>query len=103
MSAPAQPIESICGAIIGADEPPSWFKVGTEWKQHVGYEQLPGVPKKLVFKDHVVTRIEYRDENRGDHGIGWFDVWAGDVCIASLNERHVHEVYYQIPTGDGAG
>lgn len=44
-----------------------------------------------------ITRIAFREENRGTHGIGWYDVWAGDVLITSLNERYVVEVYRDLP------
>lgn len=94
-------IESICGAPIDDTEPPSWFKVGTAWQQHVGFEEMPaGLGKKFIYKEHVVTAIDHRLENRGDHGVGWYDVKAGDVIIASFNERHVHEVYYEIPISE---
>ncbi|MBV8650308.1 MAG: hypothetical protein JO255_02505 [Alphaproteobacteria bacterium] len=41
----------------------------------------------------VVTEIRFRDENRGDHSICWFDAYAGETLVASLNERHVAVVY----------
>lgn len=43
-----------------------------------------------------VTRIEKLVENRGDHGVGLFRVHAGDVIVASVNERAVAEVIYDL-------
>ena len=42
----------------------------------------------------TVDRITYREHNYGDHGIGWYDVYAGEHCIASMNVRAVAEVHY---------
>lgn len=106
-----QRIESICGVPIAENEPPSWFKVGTAWNQAVAVADDNGVEHplgagrsgRIVYRKHVVTAIELRVENRGDHGVGWYDVRAGEVLIASLNERNVHELYYEIPTGLAAG
>lgn len=62
------------------------------------------------FNGEVVTRIEHREDNRGDHGIGWFDACSDTRRIASFNERHVAEVIYaeppakkNIPAGIDAG
>lgn len=43
----------------------------------------------------AVTEIKVRHDNFGDHGIGWFDVYAGEKLIASMNQRATAEVYYQ--------
>lgn len=53
----------------------------------------------------TVTRIEHRVENRGDHGIGWFDVYTKDFRMRAaeerlaiaINERHTAEVSYITP------
>lgn len=42
----------------------------------------------------VVERIDYREDNFGDHGLGWFDVFADGKRVASLSARHVAEVRY---------
>lgn len=72
-------------AIYGAEpnregEYPSTFAIG----QHCG----------LLYPGSV-TEIRYREQNFGDHGIGWFDVYGGDVRIASLNTRFVAEIHYE--------
>lgn len=41
-----------------------------------------------------VTKIERRDENMGTYGIGWYDVYKGDVRIASINAMCVEAVTY---------
>lgn len=41
-----------------------------------------------------VTRIERREDNYGDHGLLWFDVYEGDRLVASMSGRHVSEVSY---------
>ena len=54
---------------------------------------------KLPGTEYVVSRIELRIEHRGDHGIGWFDVYSGERVVASFNERFVAEVGYDQPEG----
>jgi hypothetical protein len=49
---------------------------------------------------HGVTRIERREENYGDHGLSWFDVFQGDVLVRSYNARHVAEIHYAPPAGE---
>ncbi|QZP06831.1 hypothetical protein [Caenibius sp. WL] len=46
---------------------------------------------------HVVTNIEYRVENYGDHGLAWYDVFAGDILIESMAARDVGSISYQTP------
>jgi hypothetical protein len=67
-------------------------KIVLDPKLGVGVDRS-GAPMETI----EVTKIVHRVENRGDHGIGWFDVFAGDVVVASLNERHVSEVCYDLP------
>jgi hypothetical protein len=43
-----------------------------------------------------VSKIEPRQDYRGDHAIGWFDVYVGDQLVASMNERAVAEVHYEV-------
>jgi hypothetical protein len=95
--------------IITGEEPiregehPNQYMIGTRvnfWRDPPIPANGPGTyaiasgPMETV----EVTKIEHRVENRGDHGIGWYDVWAGAVLVASLNERHVAEVCYDLPT-----
>ena len=42
----------------------------------------------------LITRIERREENLGTYGILWFDIFAGDVLLASMNAMAVSEVHY---------
>ena len=49
-----------------------------------------------VMTNRVVTHIEHEVENRGDHGVGWFNVFAGGDMIARMNERAVAEIHYAI-------
>lgn len=45
---------------------------------------------------NCVERIEFREDNYGDHGLGWFDVWLEDGnLLASVNVQAVAEVRYQ--------
>lgn len=46
-----------------------------------------------------VTRIEMRLENLGSYGITWFDVFAGETLIASMNAIGVVSVEY-FPPGE---
>lgn len=41
-----------------------------------------------------VTAIKSREENYGDHGLLWFDVWTGDWLSASVSGRAVAEIRY---------
>lgn len=50
----------------------------------------------------TVTRIVRRDENFGDHGIGWFDVYADKTLIRSISHRATAEVHYETGGSDGA-
>lgn len=42
-----------------------------------------------------VTSIVERVQDLGDRGIAWYDVWCGDVRIASVNATTISEVQYQ--------
>lgn len=44
-----------------------------------------------------VTAIMSREDNYGDHGIGWFDVFSGEHLIASISQRHVAQVHFANP------
>ncbi len=46
-----------------------------------------------VGKDGV-SKIEYRVDNLGDHGIAWFDIWFGDRVKHSMQARAVAEIRY---------
>jgi hypothetical protein len=48
----------------------------------------------------IVTRIAYREQNLGQYGIGWYDVFAGDVCLFSLQARAVAEIHYAPAGGE---
>jgi len=45
--------------------------------------------------DFLVTKVTFREDHYGDHGIGWFDVWSEETLIGSVNARAVSEVHYQ--------
>ena len=49
---------------------------------------------RFLLMSAAITRIEHRIENRGDHGIGWYDVYCGAAIVASVNEREVGYVIY---------
>lgn len=42
----------------------------------------------------TVTKIERREENFGDHGLLWYDVFDGDRVVVSMQGRAVAEVHY---------
>ena len=50
-------------------------------------------PQYCVGSDGV-TRIEYHVIGYGDHGIGEFRVYRGDVHYATLMHRYVSEIRY---------
>lgn len=58
---------------------------------------MVGQVSSIAGYRHTVDRIEYREQNFGDHGIGWFDVYSGCVRIASMTARSLSEVQYQTP------
>lgn len=43
----------------------------------------------------TVSRIERREDNFGDHGLLWFDVFDGDKLAHSMQGRAVAEVHYE--------
>ena len=46
----------------------------------------------------IVTEIRYREDNYGDHGLGWYDVFIGEVRVASMQARAVADIFYFTPT-----
>lgn len=100
MTDPARKIRIVTGEEpVREDAYANQYMIGTKvnfWRDNdaAGPKYPNGTP---VMESVDVTRIEHRVENRGDHAIGWFDVWAGEVLVASLNERHVAEVCYDLP------
>lgn len=80
--------EKVIRAIFGQEpmregEYPAMFLVGD--KAHG--PDLPG--------GRTVTKIVRREENYGDHGLLWFDVYAGDDLIRSMQGRAVAEVHWE--------
>lgn len=51
-------------------------------------------PRCWMVGSDAVTRIEKREDNYGDHGLLWFDVYEGDRLVASMSGRHVAEIIY---------
>ena len=47
-----------------------------------------------------VTKIERREDNMGDHGILWFDVYQGEHVTKSFGGRHVAVIHYGGKTDD---
>ncbi len=43
---------------------------------------------------YTVTPITLREENFGDHGLLWFDVFDGDRLATSMQGRAVAEIHY---------
>lgn len=68
---------------------------------------MPEPPRQGEYQSgaHVgadgITRIEYREQNMGTYGIGWFDVYRGDVAVKSFNAVTVAEVIYFAPEQAG--
>ena len=52
------------------------------------------VGKPIPHDGPIVERITLRIENRGDHGIGWYDLWGRNELLQSINERSVARVLY---------
>jgi len=76
---PDQPVKTLIGHEPGREgEYPSLFTIGTPMRS--------GQPP--------VDLITYREDNFGDHGLGWFDVHAGGRIIASVAARAVAEIHY---------
>lgn len=51
-------------------------------------------PEAYIVGHGGVTRIEAREQNLGEYGIQWFDVFKGDHLTASMNARFVATVAY---------
>ena len=45
----------------------------------------------------TVTEIKRRDDNFGDHGIGWYEVYADGSLIRSMSARAVAEIHWEPP------
>lgn len=54
------------------------------------------VGSPALSSDHVVTSIAYREDNYGDHALGWYDIWVGETLLASMSARHVAEIHFQV-------
>ena len=52
-------------------------------------------PSVFLVGSDGVTEIMSREENLGEYGIRWFDVFEGRRLVASMNARFVAEVHYQ--------
>lgn len=44
---------------------------------------------------YTVSRIERREDNFGDHGLLWFDVFDGERLVTSMQGRAVAEIHYE--------
>ena len=53
----------------------------------IGHPAMSGTP--------VVTAIKRRDDYFGDHSISWYDIWSGEMLVASMSARAVAEIHYQ--------
>ena len=53
-----------------------------------------GSASALFRVPFMVDRIERREENFGDHGLLWFDVYEGDRLVTSMQGRAVAEIMY---------
>lgn len=52
-------------------------------------------PDGYTIKTNGVTRIEPREQNLGEYGIQWFDIFKGDMIYASMNAMHVAHIIYE--------
>lgn len=69
--------------------------VGMEPGREGEYPSTYSVGTKLRSPaQHTITRIERREENLGTYGIVWFDVFAGDILLASMNALATSEICY---------
>ena len=50
------------------------------------------------YEGRTITHILFREDNYGDHGLGWFDIFSGEIRLASMSARETTEVHYQFPT-----
>ena len=70
---------------------------GAEPRRDGEYPSIYIVGQSDWRKGPSVTSIKYREDNFGDHGVGWFDVYAGEARLASMGARHVAEIIYETP------
>ena len=68
--------------------------VGVEPNREGEYPPTAFVGDYVDGSDDKVTAIERREDYFGDHGIAWFDVFAGDRLVKTLGARYVAEVHY---------
>lgn len=63
----------------------------------------PDPPRETDYADGAsvgsdgITRIEYREQNMGSYGIGWYDAYRGDVAVKSFNALSIAIVCYFAP------
>ena len=67
---------------------------GAEPPREGEYPTTYTVGENFGWSKSIVTRIERREENFGTYGILWFDIFVGDVLLASMNAMAVSEVHY---------
>jgi hypothetical protein len=78
------PIIAVQGMETGREgETPTFYGIGSECWGVGGIKFTP-------------TKIERREEQFGDHGLLWFDVYAGDRLAVSMLGRAVGEVHYAL-------
>lgn len=53
-----------------------------------------GAPLRGSTAGIVVDAIKYREDNYGDHGLGWYDIVANDQIALSISARAVAEIHY---------
>ncbi len=83
-----QPVKAIYGhEPLRADEYPASYMIGG----------------RIGSGGEVVERIEFREDNFGDHGLGWYDVFANGRRVLSMQSRAVAEVHYSPPPPPPAG
>ena len=67
-----------------------------EIKQILGVEPMREREYPIYYKVGVddVTKIEYHNQNYGDHGIGEYRVWKGTILHSTVMHRALAEVIY---------
>jgi hypothetical protein len=75
-------------------------QIDAEWI--AGHEPRRDNEHPTFFKvgDDGVTAIRYSERNMGTYGVGFFQVWKGDVLFHEMNITAVADVRYLTPTTD---
>ena len=64
----------------------------------IGWEPQESMPLEYhtvdIGKDGV-TKIDAEDQNLGEYGICWLQVWKGSTLVTRFNARNIDQINYE--------